>query len=45
MEAVLTVTAVVAGVGSLVGLLFVAQMRARQIADANRGELLQHLRG
>jgi len=44
-EPVLTVTAVVTGVGSLVGLLFAAQVRARQIADANRRELREHLRG
>jgi len=36
MDAVLAVTAVVTGVGSLVGLLFAAQVRAREIADDNR---------
>jgi len=45
MEPVLAVTAVVAGVGSLVGLLFAAQVRARQIADAYRQELREHLWG
>ena len=36
MDAVLAVTAVVTGVGSLMGLLFAAQVRAREIADDNR---------
>jgi hypothetical protein len=36
MEPMLAVTAVVTGVGSLVGLLFAAQVRAREIADDNR---------
>lgn len=45
MEPVLTVAAVVTGVGSLVGLLFAAQLRALQIADAHRRELRDHLRG
>ena len=36
MAAMLAVTAVVTGVGSLMGLLFAAQVRARQIADDNR---------
>jgi len=45
MEPVLTVTAVVAGVGSLVGLLFAVQLRAREIADAHRRELRTSLRG
>jgi hypothetical protein len=44
MEPVLAVTAVVTGVGSLVGLLFAAQVRAREIADAHRQELRENLR-
>jgi hypothetical protein len=36
MDSMLTVTAVVTGVGSLMGLLFAAQVRAREIADDNR---------
>jgi hypothetical protein len=36
MDVMLTVTAVVTGVGSLMGLLFAAQVRAREIADDNR---------
>jgi hypothetical protein len=36
MNTMLAVTAVVTGVGSLMGLLFAAQVRARQIADDNR---------
>jgi hypothetical protein len=36
MDAMLTVTAVVTGVGSLMGLLFAVQVRAREIADDNR---------
>jgi len=44
-DAVLTLITLVAGVGSLVGLLFVAQVRALQIADTNRRELREHLRG
>ena len=39
----LAVTAVVTGVGSLVGLMFAAQVRARQIADDNREAVRQSL--
>jgi len=45
MEPMLAVTAVVTGVGSLVGLLFAVQMRAREIADAHQQELRDSLRG
>lgn len=41
----LAVTAVITGVGSLVGLLFAVQVRAREIADAHHQELLSSLRG
>jgi hypothetical protein len=39
----LTVTAVVTGVGSLMGLLFAAQVHARRIADENRDALRRSL--
>jgi hypothetical protein len=45
MEPMLAVTAVVTGVGSLFGLLFAVQVRAREIADAHRRELHEGLRG
>jgi hypothetical protein len=45
MEPMLAVTAVVTGVGSLVGLLFAFQVRAREIADAYQQELRDSLRG
>jgi hypothetical protein len=45
MGAMLTVTAMVTGVGSLVGLLLAAQVRARAIADDNRDALRRDLRG
>jgi hypothetical protein len=44
MEPVLAATAIAAGVSSLVGLLFAAQVRARDLADAYRQELRDHLR-
>ncbi len=43
MDAVLAVTAVVTGVGSLMGLLFAAQVRAREIADDNRDAVRRRL--
>ena len=39
----LAVTAVVTGVGSLMGLLFAAQVRAREIADDNRDAVRRRL--
>ncbi|MBN2113727.1 MAG: hypothetical protein JW785_06335 [Acidimicrobiia bacterium] len=44
MQPMLTITAVVTGVGSLVGLLFAAQVRAREIADEHREALRAGLR-
>jgi hypothetical protein len=43
MAAMLAVTAVVTGVGSLMGLLFAAQVRAREIADDNRDAVRRRL--
>ena len=45
MEPVLALTAMVTGIGSLVGLLFAVQVRAREIADAHHQELRDSLRG
>jgi len=45
MDPFVVVTAAVAGVGSLVGLLFAVQVRAREIADTYRRELRQILWG
>jgi len=45
MEPVLALTAMVTGIGSLVGLLFAVQVRAREIADAHQQELRDSLRG
>jgi hypothetical protein len=45
MESVLAVTAMVTGVGSLVGLLFAAQVRAREIAEEHREAIRIGLRG
>jgi len=44
MAPMLAVTAVVTGVGSLMGLLFAAQVRARKIADDNRDAVRRSLR-
>jgi hypothetical protein len=43
MHPMLAVTAVVTGVGSLMGLLFAAQVRARAIADDNRDAVRRSL--
>jgi hypothetical protein len=45
MESVLAVTALVTGVGSLVSLLFAAQVRAREIAEEHREAVRSGLRG
>jgi hypothetical protein len=45
MESVLAITAMVTGVGSLVGLLFAAQVRAREIAEEHREAIRIGLRG
>ena len=45
MDPVLAVTAVVTGVGSLVGLLFAAQVRAREIAEDHRDAVRRGLAG
>jgi len=45
MDPMLAATAVVTGVGSLVGLLFVAQVRARRIADDHREAWRRSLAG
>ncbi|HSQ36707.1 MAG TPA: hypothetical protein VLS92_02320 [Acidimicrobiia bacterium] len=45
MDPFVAVTAVVAGVGSLVGLLLAAQVRAHEISDSYRRALWESLRG
>ena len=45
MDPFVVVTAAVAGVGSLVGLLLAAQVKAGEIADSVRRELRESLRG
>lgn len=45
MPPMLAFTAVVTGVGSLMGLLFVAQVRAREIAEDNRDAVRRSFNG
>jgi hypothetical protein len=45
MDPFVAVTAAVAGVGSLVGLLLAAQVKARELADGYRRELRESFRG